>query len=109
MMITRVARIAYRRKLVEAGEDILAAVFGFQDNDIRRRRVLIGFDCGDQATHLDAQMRFGHAPILTGRLNGGGGLDRFAERLHRNARRRRDALLAAGDVRGSAVLPGSFG
>ena len=53
-------------------------------------------------------MRFGHAPVLTGRLNGGGGLDRFAKRLHRNARRRRDTLLAAGDIRGSAVLPGSL-
>ena len=98
-------RVAYRRKLIEAAEDILAAVFGFENDDVRRRRILIGLDGGDQAAHLDAQMRLGHAPILAGRLDGGGSLDGFAERLHRDARRRRDALFAAGDVGRNALLP----
>ena len=55
-------------------------------------------------------MRFGHAPVLAGRLDGGGGLDGLAERLHRDARRRRDVLVAAGDIGGggSAVLPGGL-
>ncbi len=68
--------------------------------------LLIGLDGGDQATHLDAQMRLGHAPIFAGRLNGGGRLDGLAERLHRDARRRRDALVAARDFGGNGVLPG---
>ena len=35
------------------------------------------------------------APILAGGLDGGGGLDGFAERLHRNARCRRNVLVGA--------------
>ena len=105
MMMTRVPASQHRRKLIEAAEDILAAVFGFENDDVRRRRILVGLDGGDQAAHLDAQMRLGHAPILAGRLDSGGSLDGFAERLHRNARRRRDALFAAGDVCRNALLP----
>ena len=68
--------------MIEAPEDVIVAVLGLKDNDIWCRRVLIGFDRGDQSTHLNAQMRSGHAPIFTGRLDRGGGLDGFAERLH---------------------------
>ena len=46
------------------------------------------------AAHLDLQMRLAQAAILAGRLDRGGGFDRFAERLHGNARRRRDVLFA---------------
>ena len=90
--------VAYRSELIESGEDVLAAVFGFENNDVRRRRALIGFSGGDQSPHLDAQMRLGHAPILAGGLDRGCGLHGLAERLHGDARRRRDALLAPGDV-----------
>jgi hypothetical protein len=63
-------------------------------------------------------MRLGHAPILAGRLDRGCGLHGLAERLHGDARRRRDVILAGGDVGyrlrfGTAWLafhhvPGSF-
>ena len=39
-------------------------------------------------------MRLGHAAVLAGRLHGGRGLDRLAESLDRDARRRRDVLVA---------------
>ena len=60
------------------------------------------------AAHLDAQMRLGHAPIFAGGLDRGGGLDGFAERLHRNARRRRDVLFAP-DEFGRGALPPRLG
>ena len=43
-------------------------------------------------------MRFGQAPVLTGRLDGGGGVDVLAEGLHRDARRRRDMFVATGGI-----------
>jgi hypothetical protein len=46
-----------------------------------------------------AQMRLGQAPILAGSLDCGGGLHGVAEGLHRDARRRRDMLIANGDGR----------
>ena len=48
-------------------------------------------------------MRLGQAPILAGGLDRGGGFDRFAERLHRNARRRRDVLIAPDDFGGGSL------
>ena len=57
--------------------------------------VLIGFDRGGDAAHLDLQMRLAEPAILAGGLDGGGGLDGLAEGLHRNARRRRDVLVAS--------------
>ena len=93
------AGIADLGELIEAVEDIVAAAFRFEHDDVRRRRALIGFDGRGQAAHLDAQMRLGQAPIFAGRLNGRGGLDRLAERLHRNARRRRDVLVAPDESR----------
>ena len=53
-------------------------------------------------------MRLSHAPILAGRLNGCRRVHGLAECLHRNARRRRDALFAARDVGGNGVLPGGL-
>jgi hypothetical protein len=47
-------------------------------------------------------MRFGHPSILAGRLDGGGGLHGLAESLHRDARRRRDALIATRKIGGGA-------
>ena len=94
--------IANLGELIEAGEDVVAAALGFQHDDVRRRRGLIGFDRGDQAAHLDAQMRLGHPAILAGRLDGGGGLHGLAEGLHRDARRRCDALIATRNIGGGA-------
>ncbi len=50
-------------------------------------------------------MRLGHAPVFAGALDGGGGFHGFAEGLHGNARRRRDVLIAADDVRECALVP----
>src|SRR5262249_43586068 len=50
---------------------------------------------GGEAPHLAPQMRLRQPPVLTGGLDGGGGLDGLAERLHRNARRRSDVLVDA--------------
>ena len=109
MTITPRAGVANLGELIEAGEDVLAAAFGFEHDDVRRRRALIGFDGGGEAAHLDAQMRLGHAPILAGRLDRGGGLHGLAERLHRDARRRRDVLVAADNVGGSDLFAERLG
>ena len=98
------AGIAVIGKLIETVEDVVVAAFGFQDDDVRRRRALIGFDGRGQAAHLDAQVRLGQAPILAGRLDRSGGLHRLAEGLHRDARRRRDVLIALDDVGGDAFF-----
>ena len=47
-------------------------------------------------------MRLGHPPIFAGRLDGGGGLHGLAESLHRDARRRCDALIATRNIGGDA-------
>ncbi len=52
----------------------------------------IGLDRGGDAAHLNLEMGLAQAAILAGRLDGGGGLDGLAERLDRDARRRRDVL-----------------
>ncbi len=63
--------------------------------DVRRRRRAIGLDGGGHAAHLDLEMGLAEAAVLAGRLHRGGGLHGFAERLHRDPRRRRDMLLDA--------------
>ena len=90
------AGVADLGQLVEAAEHLVAAAVGLDDDDVRRRRAAIGFDRGGDAAHLDLEMRLGHAAILAGRLHGGGGLDGLAERLDRDARRRRDVLVLRG-------------
>ena len=55
--------------------------------------VAIGLDRGGDAAHLDLEMRLAEPAILAGGLDGGGGFDRFAERLDGDARRRRDVLV----------------
>ncbi len=102
------AGVAIIGELIEAGEDVVAAVLRFQNDDVRRRRALIGFDRRRQAAHLDAQMRLGHAPVLAGRLDRGGGVDVLAEGLHRDARRRRDMFVAAGGIREARILAGGL-
>ena len=86
------AGVANGRKLVEPGQDIVAAL-GFQDDHVRRGRGAIGFDGGGHAAHLDLEMGLAEAAVLAGRLHGGGGFHRLAEGLHRYARRGRDMIV----------------
>ena len=102
------AGVAIIGELIETGEDVVAAVLRFQNDDVRRRRALIGFDRRRQTAHLDAQMRLGQAPVIAGCLNGGGGVDVLAEGLHRHARRRRDMFVAAGGIRKARIFAGGL-
>jgi hypothetical protein len=86
------AGVAHAGQLVEAGENVAAAV-GLENDHIRRRRVAVSFDRRGHAAHLDLQVGLAEPAIFTGRLHRGGGLDGVAERLHRNARCRRDVLV----------------
>ena len=63
--------------------------------------LLIGLDRRGDAAHLDLQMRLAQPPILAGGLDRRGGLDGFAEGLHRYARRRRDVLAVGCGLRGA--------
>src|SRR5262249_34353106 len=56
------------------------------------------------AAHLDPQMCFRQAPVLARGLNRRGGLDRLAKRLNRNARRRRDVIVATADFGDCALF-----
>ena len=100
------AGVAIIRELIERAQDVLAAVLRFKNDDVGRRRTLIGFDRRRQASHLNAQVRLAHAPVLAGRLDCGGGIDVLAEGLYRNARRRRDVLFAHGGGGTKIVLSG---
>ncbi len=53
-------------------------------------------------------MRLGQPAILAGGLHGGGGLDGFAEGLHRDPRRRRDVLVDAGVLVDAALRRGGL-
>ena len=89
------AGVADLGQLIEAGEHVLGRrVLGFEQIDVRRRRGAIGLGGRGHAAHLDLQMRLAQPPVLARRLHGGGGFDRLAERLDRDARRRRDMLVA---------------
>ena len=90
------AGVADFGQVVEPGEDIVGAVFRFDDDDVGRRRAAIGFDRGGGAAHLDFHMRLGEPAVFARRLHGGGGFHRLAEGLHRHPRRGRD-MLVGGD------------
>ena len=89
--------VAHLGERIEAAEHVVATAFGLDDDDIGRRRAAVGLDRGGHAAHLNLEMSLRHAPILSGRLNGGSGLDGFAKGLNRYPRRRRDVLVAGGE------------
>ncbi len=92
------AGIADGRELIEAGEDVVAAL-GFQDDDVRRRRLVIGIDRGFDAAHMDRQMGLGEAAVFGRPSRRRRGRIGRAEGLHRYARRRRDVIVGVrGDV-----------
>ncbi|XUJ37635.1 hypothetical protein ACQ5SK_25985 [Bradyrhizobium japonicum] len=72
--------------MVEAGQEIVAAV-ALEHDHVRRRRRAVGFDRRRHATHLDLQMGLAETTVFAGRLHRGSGLDGLAESLDRHARR----------------------
>ena len=86
------AGVADGGKLVEPGENVAAAL-GLDDDDVRRRCRTIGLDGDRHAAHLDLEMRLGEAAVLARGLHRGRGLHRFAERLDRDPRRRRNMIV----------------
>jgi hypothetical protein len=92
------AGVAHLGKRIEAAEQVVGAARRLDDDDVGRGRGAIGFGrCGD-AAHLDLQMGLRHAAVLARRLHGGGGVGVLAEGLNRDARNRRDMLVAPGRV-----------
>src|SRR5262249_12538602 len=79
-------------------QDVVTAVVGLQQDDVRGRRAAIGLDGGRDAAHLHAQVRLGEPAIVGRCLHRGGGLDTRAEGLDGDARRRRGGLLALGGL-----------
>ncbi len=94
--------IADGGELVEAGEDVGAAL-GLQDDHVRRRRGTIGLDGGCHAAHLDLEMGLAETAVFARRLHGGGGFHGFAKRLHRHTRRRRNVIVRVRRCRPAAV------
>ena len=75
------AGVANGRELIEAGQDIAAAV-GLQHDHVGRGRGAIGLDRGRHAAHLNLQVRLVEATIFARRLHGGSGFHRLAKGLH---------------------------
>ena len=67
-----------------------------QGHDVGRKRVAVCFDCSRYPAHLHLEVHLGEASILAGGLNGGGSLDRLAERLDGHAWRGCDVLAGGG-------------
>lgn len=95
------AGVTHARELIEPAEYV-AASFGLEHDNVRRRRGAVGFGRGGETAHLDLEMGLRQTTILAASLHCCGGLDRFAERLHRDARRRSDMLV--GDRRSRFVF-----
>ena len=87
------------RQRIQSGENHFRALLEFQHDHIRGRRRTIGLRGRGHAAHLDFQMGLAEPAVFAGGLNRGGGLDRFAESLDRDARRRRNMLVARRKVR----------
>ena len=98
------AGVADFGELIEAGENIIGASIGLDQDNVRRRRTAVGFGCGGNAAHLDFNVRFCQTPILAGGLNCGGGFNRFAKGLDRDSRRRCDMRVVACRFRHPCVL-----
>ncbi len=97
------AGVADLGELIEPGQDVVGALLGLDEDDVRRRRTAIGLDRGGGAAHLDFHMRLGQTAVLAGGLHGGGGFNRLAKGLHRDARRRCDMFVGGGDVSAGAA------
>ncbi len=100
------AGVADFGELVEPVQDFVGMVFRLEHDDVRRRRTAIGLDRGGDAAHLDFHMRLAEAAVFAGGLHGGGGFNRLAERLDRDARRGRDVFV--GGVVGRLAGVGSL-
>src|ERR1044072_6807932 len=72
---------------VEPGKDVGGMRVGFNQDDVRRRRVAESLDCGSDAAHLDFNVSLSKTPVFTRGLDSGRAFNRLAESLHRYAGR----------------------
>ncbi|MBN9010925.1 MAG: hypothetical protein J0H63_12655, partial [Rhizobiales bacterium] len=84
------ARIADLGEAVKIGVEPVARLAGLDDDEVRRRRVLVKLGGGGQSPGMDLDVGAGHAPVGGGSLDGGGDFRRFAEGLDGYARDRAD-------------------
>src|SRR5262249_60736436 len=78
---------------VDTGEGVAVAL-RLQDDDVRRRCLVVGLDRSLDAAHVDGEVGLGEAAVFGRRARGGGGCLRHAKHLHRHAWRRRDVIVA---------------
>ena len=94
------AGVAYFGQLIEPFKNRIGTAITLDQDDVRRRRIALGFTCGSNAAHLDFHMCFGQAPVLSGCLNDRSSFDRFAKSLDRYPRCRRDVRIVFAGCRG---------
>ena len=80
------ARVAVLGQLVELGQDLVARQAALDDDQVRRRVLLIVRDRRLDAAHVHADVRLGQPAILGGDLHDLGRRAVLAERLDRDAR-----------------------
>ena len=102
------AGVAHLGERIEPVEQLFAAAFVLDDDDVRRRGGPIGLDRRRDAAHLHLQMRLGHAAVFAGRLHRGRRVGGGAERLDRDARHRRDVLVLHGRFGGRGACIAAF-
>jgi hypothetical protein len=84
--------VADGREFIEGFENVGAGL-GLQHDDVRRRRLVVGIDGGDNAAHVNRKVGLAETAVLACRARRGGNRDAGAKGLHRYAWRRRDVFL----------------
>ena len=84
--------IADGREFIEGIENV-GARFGLQQNDVRRRRLVVGLDGGGNAAHVNRKVGLAETAVFARRTHRGGNRDAGAKGLYRYAWRRRDVFL----------------
>ena len=84
--------VADGREFIEGFEDI-AAGFALQQNDVRRRRRVVGLDGSGNAAHVNRKVGLAETAVFARRARRCCDRDADAKGLHRYAWRRRDVFL----------------
>ncbi len=88
--------VAQMRQRVEPFDKVAFVRRGFQHDDVRRRRILIGLDRGRRAAHILPDVRLGHPSVRGRRFDQRGGLGRLAEGMDGDAWNRIDPMMRTG-------------